>query len=33
MGQIALPKKGMAKEDVLNTLRSFKSDDVKWHAG
>jgi glutamate/tyrosine decarboxylase-like PLP-dependent enzyme len=33
MAQIALPKKGMAKEDVLNTLRSFKSDDVKWHEG
>ena len=33
MGQISLPKKGMPKEDVLNTLKSFKSDDVKWHAG
>jgi len=33
MGQISLPKKGMPKEEVLNTLESFKSDDVKWHAG
>ncbi len=33
MGQISLPEKGMPKEDVLNTLKSFKSDDVKWHAG
>ena len=33
MGQIALPKNGMTKEDVLSTLRSFKSDDVKWHDG
>ncbi len=33
MGQISLPKKGMAREDVLNTLKSFKSDDLKWHDG
>ena len=33
MGQITLPKKGMPKEDVLSTLQSFKSDDVKWHDG
>ena len=33
MGQISLPKKGMPKEEVLKTLKSFKSDDVKWHAG
>ncbi|MDH3877353.1 MAG: aspartate aminotransferase family protein [Desulfobacterales bacterium] len=33
MGQISLPKKGMPKEEVLNTLKSFKSDDVKWHEG
>ena len=33
MGQIELPQKGIPKEDVLNTLRSFKSDDVKWHEG
>jgi glutamate/tyrosine decarboxylase-like PLP-dependent enzyme len=33
MGQISLPKKGMSREEVLNTLKSFKSDDVKWHEG
>lgn len=33
MGRISLPKKGMAREDVLNTLKSFKSDDLKWHDG
>jgi sphinganine-1-phosphate aldolase len=33
MGQISLPKKGMSKEDVLSNLKSFKSDDVKWHEG
>ncbi|MGD2184857.1 MAG: aspartate aminotransferase family protein [Desulfobacterales bacterium] len=33
MGQIALPEKGMSKEDVLNILTSFKSNDVKWHQG
>jgi sphinganine-1-phosphate aldolase len=33
MGPISLPKKGLPKEDVLNTLKSFKSDDVKWHEG
>ena len=29
MGKGSLPKKGMSSEDVLNTLKSFKSDDVK----
>jgi glutamate/tyrosine decarboxylase-like PLP-dependent enzyme len=33
MGQISLPQKGMSREEVLNTLKSFKSDDVKWHDG
>lgn len=33
MGQLSLPQKGMSAEDVLNTLKSFKSNDVKWHAG
>jgi len=33
MGQISLPQKGMSAEDVLNTLKSFKSNDVKWHEG
>ena len=33
MGQISLPQKGMSREKVLDTLRSFKSDDVKWHEG
>ena len=33
MGQISLPQKGMLKEEVLNTLKSFKSDDVNWHEG
>jgi hypothetical protein len=33
MGQISLPQKGMSSEDVLKTLKSFKSDDVKWHQG
>jgi sphinganine-1-phosphate aldolase len=33
MGQITLPKKGMPQEGVLKTLKSFKSNDVKWHAG
>ena len=33
MGQILLPEKGIPREDVLNTLKSFKSDDVKWHDG
>ena len=33
MGQLSLPQKGMPKEDVLNTLKSFKSGDVKWHDG
>jgi glutamate/tyrosine decarboxylase-like PLP-dependent enzyme len=33
MGQISLPQKGMSSEEVLNTLKSLKSDDVKWHAG
>ncbi|MBW2486267.1 MAG: aspartate aminotransferase family protein [Deltaproteobacteria bacterium] len=33
MGQISMPPKGMAREDVLNTLKSFKSDDVKWQNG
>lgn len=33
MGQISLPKKGMTREDVFNSLTSFKSDDVKWHEG
>ena len=33
MGLISLPKKGLPREDVLNTLKSFKSDDVKWHEG
>ncbi|MBT8366805.1 MAG: aspartate aminotransferase family protein [Deltaproteobacteria bacterium] len=32
MGQ-SLPKKGMAREDVLNTLKSYKSGDLKWHDG
>ena len=29
MGQISLPQKGISTEEVLNTLKSFKSDDVK----
>jgi glutamate/tyrosine decarboxylase-like PLP-dependent enzyme len=33
MGKGSLPKMGMSSEDVLNTLKSFKSDDVKWHQG
>ncbi|MEJ2730637.1 MAG: aspartate aminotransferase family protein, partial [Deltaproteobacteria bacterium] len=33
MGQISLPQKGMSREEVLNTLKSFKSNDVKWHEG
>ncbi|UCF83065.1 MAG: aspartate aminotransferase family protein [Desulfobacteraceae bacterium] len=33
MGQISLPEKGMSKEDVLSNLKSFKSNDVKWHEG
>ena len=33
MGQISLPKKGMPRDEVLNTLKSFKSNDVKWHEG
>ena len=33
MGQISLPQKGKSSQDVLNTLKSFKSDDVKWHDG
>jgi glutamate/tyrosine decarboxylase-like PLP-dependent enzyme len=33
MGQISLPKKGLPKEEVLKSLKSFKSDDVKWHEG
>jgi len=33
MGQISLPKKGMPREEVLKILKSFKSDDVKWHEG
>lgn len=33
MGQISLPKKGMTREDVFNSLTSFKSDDVRWHEG
>ena len=33
MGQISLPQKGLSREEVLNTLKSFKSDDVKWHEG
>jgi len=33
MGQLSLPQKGMPKEEVLNTLKSFKSGDVKWHDG
>ena len=33
MGQIPLPQKGKSSQDVLNTLKSFKSDDVKWHDG
>ena len=33
MGQISLPKKGMSKEEVLSNLKSFKSNDVKWHEG
>ena len=33
MGQISLPKKGMPRDEVLNTLKSFKSNDVKWHKG
>ena len=33
MGQISLPKNGMSKEDVLSNLKSFKSNDVKWHEG
>ncbi len=33
MGQISLPQKGMSREEVLNTLKSFKSDDVRWQEG
>ncbi|MGD9077927.1 MAG: aspartate aminotransferase family protein [Desulfobacterales bacterium] len=33
MGQISLPKKGMSRKEVLKTLKSLKSDDVKWHDG
>ena len=33
MGLISLPKKGLPKEEVLKSLTSFKSDDVKWHEG
>jgi len=33
MGQIGLPQKGMPREEVLKALKSFKSDDVKWHEG
>jgi glutamate/tyrosine decarboxylase-like PLP-dependent enzyme len=33
MGQISLPKKGLPREEVLKSLKSFKSDDVKWHEG
>lgn len=33
MGKISLPQKGMPREDVLNSLRSFKSDDVRWREG
>ena len=33
MGQRLLPQKGLSREEVLNTLKSFKSDDVKWHEG
>ncbi|MGD9044946.1 MAG: aspartate aminotransferase family protein [Desulfobacterales bacterium] len=33
MGQISLPRKGLPREEVLKSLKSFKSDDVKWHEG
>ena len=33
MGQRLLPKKGMSSDDVLKALKSFKTDDVKWHEG
>ena len=33
MEQILLPQKGISREEVLNTLKSFKSNDVKWHEG
>ena len=33
MGLISLPKKGLPREEVLKSLKSFKSDDVKWHEG
>jgi glutamate/tyrosine decarboxylase-like PLP-dependent enzyme len=33
MGQRLLPQKGLSREEVLNTLKSFKSGDVKWHEG
>ena len=33
MGQISLPQKGMSRKEVLNTLKSFKSNDVRWHEG
>jgi sphinganine-1-phosphate aldolase len=33
MKQLALPKKGKSKEEVLSLLRSFKSGDSDWHEG
>lgn len=33
MGRISLPQKGMSRDDVLKTLKTFKSDDVKWQDG
>jgi glutamate/tyrosine decarboxylase-like PLP-dependent enzyme len=33
MGQRLLPQKGLSREEVLKTLKSFKADDVKWHEG
>jgi len=33
MKPMSLPKKGMAKEEVLSLLRSFKSGDSDWHDG
>ena len=28
-----IPKQGLSKEEILNTLQAFKSRDMDWKAG
>ena len=30
---LAIPKKGMAREEIMHTLRTYKGEDLDWHSG